>query len=108
MKALEILSFSILGVLLWTTLSGASFEKAEMRDFVSFTKEVQPVFKENCAGCHQNKGLADITTYTTAYPLRNEIVRRVYENRSMPKHGPFLKESDRELVKLWVDTGAKK
>lgn len=75
---------------------------------VSFDQDVRPVFAKRCAECHNSKSqLPNILDYKVAYPLRTTIRTKVSDERSMPHYG-YMKESERDLVKTWVDTGAKK
>lgn len=108
MRIIEAILVGAVALLLVTTFVDADEVKLSSRDAISFTAEIKPVFQKNCNTCHADQSLPDVTNYNVAYGLRAEIVDRVYYNRSMPKHGPFLTESERELVKLWVDTGANK
>lgn len=76
---------------------------------VLFTRDIKPVFKKSCASCHADvtNDLPDITRYATAYEYRYMIVKKVNDERSMPKHSPYITESERDLVEDWVTLGAK-
>ena len=76
-------------------------------DGPSFDAEIRPVFKNRCAKCHnENNSLPNVLDYKTAYSLRKEIQSRVVLERSMPLYGN-IKESERDLIKRWIDSGAK-
>ena len=75
--------------------------------FISYEKEVKPVFSQSCAQCHSGtNGLPNLMTYESAYSYRFQI-RNKMDDRSMP-HVGTLKESERDLIRKWVDEGAKK
>jgi len=75
---------------------------------ISFKKDIRPIFKQACTKCHNGSNkLPDITKYQVAFDLKNEIVARVTSDKTMPMYGK-LSESNRELIKLWVEQGAKK
>ncbi|MBK9292816.1 MAG: hypothetical protein IPM52_14505 [Bacteroidetes bacterium] len=60
----------------------------------------------SCATCHNGANpLPNVQQYAVAYQLRAAIVRKV-TGREMPKYGR-ISESDRDLLKLWVQSGAK-
>ena len=86
-----------------------------------FEEEILPIFVSNCsmAGCHNSidrrEGL-DLSNYEgimrgveAKHPLRSEVYTAIRGNNpSMPVR-PFPKLSDRQvnLIKLWINMGAK-
>lgn len=76
---------------------------------VSYAKEVRPVFRKNCASCHNAKsGLGNWLVYKEAFNSRY-VIQEMVVSREMPQHGGTnMKESDRELIDQWVKTGANK
>ena len=94
---------------------------------VTFTKDVLPIFQENCQECHRASGLnlsgmvapMSLTSYQEARPWAKSIAK-VVADKSMPpwfasKHdsGKFELErglTDEEIATItrWVETGAKR
>ncbi|MFP6584351.1 MAG: hypothetical protein VCD00_17590 [Candidatus Hydrogenedentota bacterium] len=94
---------------------------------VTFTKDVLPIFQENCQECHRASGLnlsgmvapMSLTSYQEARPWAKSIAKVVSE-KSMPPwfasegdHGKFELErglSDEEIATIvkWAQTGAKR
>jgi hypothetical protein len=101
---------------LLTVLIAFACMYAQAKDFpsindtslVSFERDIKPVFKTACTKCHNGKNeLPNITEYSVAFKLRTEIVQRVTSDKTMPMYGK-LSESNRDLIKAWVEQGAKK
>ena len=75
--------------------------------YVTYEKDVKPVFSRSCARCHSgSNGLPNLMVYESAYKYRYQIKSKM-DDRSMP-HVGTLKESERELIRNWVNEGAKK
>ncbi len=87
---------------------------------ITFTREVAPIFYQNCVECHRPGEIAPMSllTYQDARPWAKAIKERVLD-RSMPpwladpKYGHFLNErrlSQKEIdtIAAWVDAGAPK
>jgi hypothetical protein len=73
---------------------------------LTFTEHVRPVFKNNCAMCHNAQtALPNFLDYSIVYDYRFSI-KNVLEKRTMP-HMSHISESDRELVLKWLNGGAK-
>jgi len=98
---------------------------------VSYNKDVQPILAKNCSECHAagQKGLAASGLDTTSYenlmkggkfgPLvkpgdalsssLNMLVEgRVHASIQMPHGRAKLPDKDIEILKVWVNEGAKK
>ena len=74
---------------------------------ISFKKDVQPILKSRCSKCHNdNTPLPNFAKYSVAYKYRFEIKKKVTE-RTMPHFGD-MRESERDLIRTWVNEGAKK
>lgn len=105
---LDILSLVILvGIFEYTFAGVNTAQYTDLNDTVSFKLDVKPIFEKACAVCHKEKGLPDVTDYRIAYGLRHEIFNRVTKEKTMPKHGSMLTASERDIVGLWIETGAK-
>lgn len=75
---------------------------------LTYTKDIYPIFKNRCSLCH-NDNWADHNwlNYDIAYKNREKIKNRVWIKRDMPASGT-ISDKEREMVKDWVDEGAKK
>ena len=72
---------------------------------VTFTNDVRPIFKKYCAECHFGS-----LSYDAAYKNRNNIYNKFVRLRQMPPKysGVQPTELEVQLVKQWIDQGAKK
>ena len=76
----------------------------------TFTKEIKPIFEKRCSVCHGPNNPHSIPNwedYDTSYNKRELIKDRVWTKRDMPM-GATMPDSERDLVRKWVDGGAKK
>lgn len=81
---------------------------AAAADQLSFATDIKPVFSRRCASCHDgSNALPNVLQYEIAYPLRTQIATKVGLERFMPKFGR-ISESERDLVRMWVEQGAAK
>lgn len=105
------------------SLLGFSALAADSRE-VSFYRDVVPLFKRSCTGCHHPaklKGDLDLTTYASIQkggkhgvsfvpgkPGESRIVEEISgDEPNMPKEGdPFSKE-EVALIERWIQEGAK-
>lgn len=76
---------------------------------ITFSGNILPIFEQRCSQCHNAQAMPDRNwlDYDTAYKFRYEIKDRVYNLRTMPMTGTMT-DAEREIVKEWVDEGAKK
>lgn len=75
--------------------------------FLSYEKDIKPIFSQVCSGCHAgNTSLPNLLNFETAFKYRYEIKNRI-DNRSMPHIGA-ISESNRDQIRMWVDGGANK
>lgn len=81
---------------------------------VSFS-EVLPIFTTNCASCHGQKGegfaLTDYSSILRSVEPGNSSKSKVYQAITstfnlMPPNNP-LTASQRTLIRIWIDQGAK-
>lgn len=95
-------------------------QSATAEDKITFTKDIAPIFYENCVGCHRPGEIApfSLLSYDTIRPWAKSIRKAVFE-RSMPpwhadstkteyKNDRSLSEEDIEMIVKWVDQGATK
>ena len=97
---------------------------SQLHAAVSFTREVAPIFRKSCNGCHRpgkEKGGLDLTTYKSALKggKHGEVFAagkidssKLLEQISgadpeMPKDGDPLKAPEISLIKQWILEGAK-
>lgn len=110
-------------IMLGTGLCASAFAA----DQVTFTKDIAPIFQENCQECHRTSGLnlsgmvapMALTSYQEARPWAKSIAKVVSE-KSMPPwfasnedHGKFemergLTDEEIDLIVKWAQTGAKR
>ena len=86
---------------------------------VTFTKDVAPIFFNNCAGCHRPGDLAPMSllSFKDARPWARSIREKVASHQmppwhADPKYGEFandrrLSPKDIDTIVAWVDQGAK-
>lgn len=99
------------------------FARAEDKP-VSFYREIFPVFKRSCNGCHHPgklKGQLDLTTYEAFQkggkhgaafkpgdPKNSVILEEISgDEPSMPKEGDPLTKEEIALIEVWIVQGAK-
>lgn len=87
-------------------------------DPVSYTKQVRPVLDERCVSCHKTSerfGGVSLERYDDVIdalipgdPANSRLVVVVSgERRKMPRGGPPLTDPQVEILRLWVEQGAK-
>jgi len=121
----SILLAMILGLVVTTQLGFVSFAGAE--DTVLFSRDVAPILIENCTSCHNVKkaeGGYRIDTFAELLkpgdsgevPVANEagavseLLRRLItddESQRMPEGSEPLAVEQIEIIKRWLDAGAK-
>jgi WD40 repeat protein/mono/diheme cytochrome c family protein len=91
---------------------------------VSYYKDIVPLFKRSCTGCHHPgklKGQLDLTTYeafkkggkhgpgfVASKPKESIIVEQISGSEpSMPKEGDPLTKEEVALIERWIEEGAK-
>lgn len=67
--------------------------------------QVRPVFKDRCSHCH--RGPTDWTQYEIAHRRALTIRTRVAVFKNMPPMASEITDDERDLIKRWVDGGAK-
>jgi mono/diheme cytochrome c family protein len=91
---------------------------------VSYSKDIQPIFKENCLSCHKpdkKKGKLDMSTYADLMkggkqgapfkpgePEKSLLVEMISgKEPEMPEKGEPLKPEQVDLISRWIKEGAK-
>jgi mono/diheme cytochrome c family protein/dipeptidyl aminopeptidase/acylaminoacyl peptidase len=109
--------------------TGAAQEKKpeEAAASISYSRQVRPVFQTNCLGCHQpakksgqylmtefgsllaggNSGDAAIVAGKPDESYLVELITPVNGQAEMPQHAPPLSNSDVQLIRRWIEEGAK-
>lgn len=66
--------------------------------------DVRPILQKNCTSCHPGA-----SSYDVAYGMKDKIYQLfIVEGKMPPKHRFQPTASEKELVKKWIDQGAKK
>ena len=84
---------------------------------VSFKSEVAPILVAKCGNCHVNRNrgnfsaatfaaLSNSTTIAFGLPQDSRLIE-VIENGEMPKGGLKVEPNELELLKRWIQLGAK-
>lgn len=110
----------LFGVML--VITGASLGTAQQIDYAT---QVQPIFNANCVGCHggtNNLFLESYATVMAGTSLHGPVIKpgngagsiliQKLEGTAsfgsrMPFGGPFLVENQIQLIRTWIDEGAK-
>ncbi len=112
----------LVGLLLWKydlTASGAQTQS------IDFTRDIEPIFRANCAGCHgekkaagqlrlDNKALAmkggiNGAVIVPGKSAESRLVHRILGEggeKRMPLGGEALKPEQIQLIRAWIDQGA--
>jgi len=105
-------------------LACAGPARAAEEKAVSFYRDVFPIFKRSCNGCHHPgklKGELDLTTYAAflkggkhgagfkaGEPTNSIVIEEIGgDEPSMPKEGDPLSKTDVALIERWIREGAK-
>src|SRR5512132_2207492 len=105
------------------TVAAASMhagQSATSQSPVTFTKDVAPIFQENCQACHRPGSIAPMSllTYAEARPWARSIKQRVVAREMPPwfidknvgvehfSNDRSLTDRDIATITKWVDAGA--
>lgn len=72
----------------------------------TYTKDIQPIFKNRCSKCHDYLPQFNWQDYDIAYSERDKIKQKV-SSKEMPL-GEDMPQSERDFIVEWVNTEAKK
>lgn len=107
---------SMLGWLLALTLGGCSYndiEYEEVKEGVSFKKDIVPIFETNCVSCHKENGMAFSLTSNMAYDMLKSKDLVTKENSILLEkvkaghpRGNALNENQLKKIELWIKEGA--
>jgi copper type II ascorbate-dependent monooxygenase-like protein len=122
---LGVLAVAVLGAIalpvLGVALLGGGRAEAGTVTAPSFTRDVAPIVREKCAGCHRLGGIAPFA-FRTAHDVSSKasLIAAAVESRKMPPWPPgprsarfagqdsrILTPSQRETILRWVKTGAR-
>ena len=86
---------------------------------VDYSSQIQPVFDNNCSGCHGNSGGLNLSSYAdlmdggNSGPVidagnhANSLLWQKVDNGSMPPgNNPDLSSEQINLIAQWIDEGA--
>lgn len=127
---MRLLMLSLLGSLAWAGLVAADDAKqAPLPEVIEFNRDIRPILSDNCIFCHgpdKNKREADLRLDTEAglhgtgeggpvvagKPAESELFKRITSSDAdvqMPpaKSGKTLTPRDIELIKKWIEQGAR-
>jgi hypothetical protein len=109
--------FTSLLLAAWVTMPAGASGTAEIN--LTFSKDVAPIFYNNCVSCHRAGEIAPMSliTYKEVRPWARAIREKVI-TRDMPpwhadpKHGEWandrrMSQKDVDTIAAWVDQGAK-
>lgn len=86
-------------ILLLLMLSQASYGET-----LSFNKDVKPILVNNCVKCHPGT-----TNYDTVFKQRDKIYNKLVKKKEMPpKYSMTISDAEVDLIKRWIEQGAKK
>lgn len=73
---------------------------------VTYYRDIQPLFKKNCANCHgEGSPLGDWLNYDVAFARKDRLMDRVVVKKDMPL-GTSIADAERALVQQWLQLGA--
>ena len=120
-ERLKMIGAMAMGGLLWMGAAASAAEESQAT--VSFTKQIVPILRANCNGCHKpdkTKGDLDLTTHAAivkggksgpALVVGDPDTSLLYEEiigdpPNMPEEGDPLEPEEIELIKQWIAQGA--
>lgn len=74
-------------------------------DVISYSKDVQPLLNVHCISCHNFNQDFPLHNYNSVYALRNKIVSQTSYDMMPPSYS--LTAAEKEILRKWVDQGAK-
>lgn len=72
----------------------------------TYTKDIQPIFKNRCSKCHDYMPGRNWQNYDNAFEFRLKIKDKIL-SKEMPM-GQDMPQEERNLIVKWVDTGSQK
>jgi uncharacterized membrane protein len=92
-------------LLMMSYLHSAQTSEKNAEETITFTKNVLPLLQSHCSSCHPG-----VVKYDVAFEQKDKIVKKVSSlSKQMPPEyiGTRLTNNEIELIKKWVQTGAK-
>lgn len=101
-------------------------QQADQENSVSYSKDIEPIFRRNCQGCHQPakaQGEFDMTSFEALLqagesdepsivpgkPEASYLMEQITPHEgqaAMPKKAEPLSDADRQLIRRWIAEGA--
>lgn len=118
---------ALFGLFVWFGIAGwAQERRPESPSTISFSRQIEPILRSRCHGCHQPakaQGGYQLTTYTgllsagesgsdavvPGHPEESELIRQILPIdgiAAMPKGSSALNQSEIELIREWIAGGA--
>jgi formylglycine-generating enzyme required for sulfatase activity/mono/diheme cytochrome c family protein len=119
MPSFRLGSQTLLGIGLITFASALSAQEA---DPIEFVKQVKPILESTCVSCHgAEKSKGGVELHTKSAAIGDTIIEGSAADSSsytttilsaddddrMPPTGPMLTKEQTEVLRLWIDQGAK-
>lgn len=78
-------------------------------EIVSFSRDVKPIMQQRCNGCHSGNSLTapNLTSYSEAKRYSTQIRNHVTSGRMPLRNLTNITDSERFVLKNWVDKGLK-
>jgi hypothetical protein len=94
--------------------SGNDTTGTDTTNYVSFSKEVQPIFDAKCVSCHKgarNPDLRPENSYasltTGGYVTQPAADSKLYKKITSSSHSSMTSQDQKNTIYLWIGQGAK-
>lgn len=106
---ISLIALSSVAIAKDTDLPGIKTSTEVPFEVVSFSKDVKPIMEQRCYGCHSaNSKLApNLTTYAAAKQYSSQIRNHVTSGRMPLRNLTNITDSERFILRNWVDKGLK-
>ena len=99
-----------------TSIDTSGNDTTAVKDTISFSQDIVPIFTENCVLCHKgsnppdlrvNKAYASLTDGN--YVIANDVNNSIIYQQCKPGGGmsSYMSSSELKLLKRWIVAGAK-
>ncbi len=114
MKKYQTLCFSVwllMAMACTKTTPEPALEAVEVSKFVTFNKDIKPLFSARCAPCHTAAGdrINKYDDYNTVNSLITGIIGRIKKEPTdllfMPKNGIKISVQEMALINQWIADG---
>lgn len=90
--------------LVWANTYISIGDKIKYDNTVRYEADIKPLFQQYCSQCHSGA-----MKYEVAVELQDRIYKKFVEQRSMPpKYSNQPTDAEVNLVKKWIELGAKR